>query len=100
MADVIQEWTGWVDQVRRKWFTARLADVTAGVPYATECMDIRIDDLTPAERPYLRAGAYLTVKVTSDEKVRVRFSRRRWTKRMLDHAQRQAERLSKSLNWE
>jgi hypothetical protein len=53
----LQEWEGQVQEVREKYFSARLVDLTRSEKEETEESDLPIDDLVEGDRALLMPGA-------------------------------------------
>lgn len=97
---ILQEWEGLVVEVGEETFWVRLLDLTAGVTYADEKAEMRISDLRSSEAAFLQEGATFRWRIyenDGDAFSYLRFSRRTWTQRMMDRANRKASRLAAAI---
>lgn len=86
---------------RFKGYVEELAD---GIVYAivtdeggiSERLEFPATRVPAADRPLIREGAFFSMSVF-ENRVRIRFSRRKWSKTALERARREGERLWKML---
>lgn len=100
---ILQEWEGVVIEIYDKSFLVSLLDITADSTYANEETEIQISELRPSEIPFLRIGAIFLWRIYERDGNTVsyfRFSRRKWTQRMIDHAEKKAQKLSAGIIWQ
>jgi len=105
----LQEWEGYVVELGKEFFTARLMDLTAGREHEEEEADFSIAELSDADQSMLRLGAifrwaigYRRTRGGTKERVsRIVFRRLpAWTERELKENRRKAEALAVVLQGE
>ncbi len=105
----LQEWEGIVRQVNKEVFTATLLDVTARLRHEGEIADFPVADVSEDDRPFLKPGGVFRWLIgyerhPSGVKRRVSsivFRRlAEWTNRDLVRAEKDAEELLGTINWE
>jgi len=105
---VLQEWEGIVTKVGDSDFIATLLDITLKRKIEDEEADFLIADLTEDGKKQLRVGAifrwiigYRSIAGTKERSSKIIFRRMpAWSKKDLDLAAQEADRLSNSIRWE
>jgi len=105
----LQEWEGVVREVHNEVFTATLLDVTARRRHEAEIADFPVADVSEDDRPFLKPGGVFRWLIgyerhPSGVKRRVSsivFRRLAdWTNHDLVGAEKDAEELLRTVNWE
>jgi|SRR6516165_3758052 hypothetical protein len=104
----MQEWEGYVTEVKDETFTAHLVDITAKRRIAEEKIEISISDLSDQDKDLLREGAlfrwsigYYKQHGTKMKSSRIVFRRLpAWTKSDFMKAEQKAKELIGAITWE
>lgn len=105
----LQEWEGYVTEVGRESFTARLVDVTARRKLEEEEAEFPISDLSDTDREQLKLGAVFRWVIgyqrslggTKRRVSQLTFRRMpAWSKRDLVRAAKKARSFARSITWE
>lgn len=105
----LQEWEGVVREVSKEVFTATLLDITARLRHEGEIADFPVADVSEDDRPFLQPGGVFRWLIgyerhPSGVKRRVSsivFRRlAEWTNHDLLRAEKDAEQLLRTINWE
>ncbi|MBP6806661.1 MAG: hypothetical protein KA125_00010 [Chromatiaceae bacterium] len=105
----LQEWEGYVTEVRQDGFTAQLVDLTADDRFPGEEADFAREDLSDTDLVLLREGAvfrwtigYLKSPAGTKKRVSQIVFRRlpQWTKRDIAAADRNTDEFVSTIRWE
>jgi hypothetical protein len=105
----LQEWEGYVINIGKSTFLARLTDLSVGACRAEEQVELLIDDLSDDDRAILEPGrvfrwaiGYQRSRSGSKKRVSHIVFRRlpQWTRKELDQAIKEGQEIAEAMKWD